>query len=58
MIEIVAGLEDGENVVTVGQLGLKPDAKVTVVNVPQSTDAADDSTEAAEQQVTENATTD
>ena len=43
MIEIVAGLVDGENVVTVGQLGLKPDAKVTVVNVPQSTDAADDS---------------
>jgi membrane fusion protein (multidrug efflux system) len=58
MIEIVAGLVDGENVVTVGQLGLKPDAKVTVVNVPQSTDAADDSTEDAEQQVTENATTD
>ena len=58
MIEIVAGLVDGENVVTVGQLGLKPDAKVTVVNVPQSTAAGDESTEDAEEQVTENATTD
>ena len=59
MIEIVAGLEDGENVVTVGQLGLKPDAKVTVINVPQPTDtAADETSKDAEQQVTENATTD
>ncbi|MCH7835065.1 MAG: efflux RND transporter periplasmic adaptor subunit [Proteobacteria bacterium] len=59
MIEIVAGLVDGENVVTVGQLGLKPDAKVTVVNRPQSTDAvADETDEDAGQQVTENATTD
>ncbi len=59
MIEIVAGLEDGENVVTVGQLGLKPDAKVTVINVPQPSDAAADETNKdAEQQVTENAATD
>ncbi len=58
MIEIVAGLMDGENVVTVGQLALKPDAKVTVVNVPQSADADEDSNKDAEQQVTENAATD
>ena len=59
MVEIVAGLEDGENVVTVGQLGLKPDAKVTVINLPQSTVAAADETKKdAAQQVTDNATTD
>ncbi len=59
MIEIVAGLEDGENVVTIGQLGLKPDAKVTVINVPQPSDtAADESNKDAAQQVTENATAD
>ncbi len=59
MVEIVAGLEDGENVVTVGQLGLKPDAKVTVINLPQSTVAAADETKKdAAQPVTDNATTD
>ncbi len=59
MVEIVAGLEDGENVVTVGQLGLKPDAKVTVINLPQSTVAAADETKKdAAQQVTDDATTD
>ena len=32
MVEIVAGLSDDEDVVTVGQLGLKNDASVTVIN--------------------------
>jgi membrane fusion protein (multidrug efflux system) len=32
MIEITEGLSDGDAVVTVGQVGLKPDAKVTVIN--------------------------
>ncbi len=32
MIEIVEGLEDTDNVITVGQIGLKPDARVTVIN--------------------------
>ena len=32
MIEIIDGLSDDDAVVTVGQVGLKPDAKVTVIN--------------------------
>ncbi len=45
MVEIVSGLADGEQVVTVGQVGLKEDTKVEVINLetdePQqvSTDA-------------------
>ncbi len=31
MIEITSGLEDTDNVITVGQVGLKPDARVTVI---------------------------
>ena len=32
MVEITEGLSDGDAVVTVGQVGLKPDATVTVIN--------------------------
>jgi hypothetical protein len=32
MIEIVDGLEETDNVIIVGQVGLKPDATVTVIN--------------------------
>ena len=32
MVEIVTGLEDGEQVVTVGQVGLKEDTKVEIIN--------------------------
>ena len=32
MVEILSGLEDGEHVVTVGQVSLKQDSKVTVIN--------------------------
>ena len=32
MIEIVEGLEETDNVIIVGQVGLKPDARVTVIN--------------------------
>jgi multidrug efflux pump subunit AcrA (membrane-fusion protein) len=32
MIEIVEGLEETDNVIIVGQVGLKPGAKVTVIN--------------------------
>ena len=36
-IEITSGLDDHDNVITVGQVGLKPDAKVTVINLlPES----------------------
>lgn len=41
MIEITAGLSDDDKVITVGQVGLKADASVTVIN------AADDESEAA-----------
>jgi membrane fusion protein (multidrug efflux system) len=34
LVEIMDGLSDGENVVTVGQAGLKPGAKVSVINAP------------------------
>ena len=34
MIEISDGLTDADNVITVGQVGLKPDAAVTVINAP------------------------
>lgn len=34
MIEVVEGLTETDNVVTVGQVGLKPDATVTVINAP------------------------
>lgn len=32
MVEILSGIEDDEHVVLVGQLGLKPDSRVTVIN--------------------------
>mgnify|MGYP001822010358 CR=1 FL=1 len=34
MLEITEGLDDTDNVITVGQLGLKPNATVTVINAP------------------------
>jgi membrane fusion protein (multidrug efflux system) len=34
MMEITAGLTDDDRVVTVGQIGLKPDAEVSVINAP------------------------
>ena len=48
MIEITSGLTDDDDVVTVGQIGLKPDARVTVINADEATEI----------QVTENAPTD
>lgn len=36
MIEITSGLTEDEDVVTVGQIGLKPDARVTVINAEES----------------------
>lgn len=34
MVEIVSGLEDEDEIITVGQIGLKPDSNVTVINAP------------------------
>ncbi len=39
MIEITGGLDDSDNVITVGQVGLKPDATVTVINAPPAPEA-------------------
>jgi multidrug efflux pump subunit AcrA (membrane-fusion protein) len=38
LIEITSGLTDDELVVTVGQIGLKPDAKVMVINADDGTE--------------------
>ncbi len=40
LIEIIDGLDDTDNVITVGQVGLKPDATVTVINAPEDLPAA------------------
>ncbi len=39
MTEISDGIVDGDRVITVGQVGLKPDAKVTVINKPDEATA-------------------
>ena len=42
MVEIVDGLGDMDDVIIVGQVGLKPDARVSVINAPPSTEAEED----------------
>lgn len=57
MVEIVSGIDDGDDVITAGQVGLQPDARVEVINAEVS--LADGS--AADDDVSEeasNATTD
>ena len=39
MIEVTEGLDDTDHVVTVGQIGLKPDSAVTVINAPPAPEA-------------------
>jgi hypothetical protein len=46
LIEITEGLSDDDNVVTVGQIGLKPDASVTVINAPDDSVLGESSEEA------------
>jgi membrane fusion protein (multidrug efflux system) len=41
MVEIVDGIEDGDLVVTVGHIGLKDDAVVTVINAVEETRVSD-----------------
>ena len=36
MVEITSGLTDGENVITVGHVGLKNEASVVVINAPET----------------------
>jgi len=38
MVEIVEGIAETDHVITVGQIGLKPDASVTVINAPDETE--------------------
>jgi membrane fusion protein (multidrug efflux system) len=46
LIEITSGLDDNDHVIIVGQVGLKPEAKVTVINAPA--ESLSDSTEESE----------
>ncbi len=39
MIEITSGLDDTDDVIIVGQVGLKPDATVTIINAPPAPEA-------------------
>ena len=48
MIEITSGLDDGENVITVGQVGLKSDSRVNVINRPVDDDPVPDDSSGAE----------
>ena len=42
MIEVTEGLTDDDSVITVGQIGLKPDATVTVINMPAEDQPAEE----------------
>ena len=42
MIEITSGLSDNDRVITVGQIGLKDDALVTIINAPDAADPEGD----------------
>lgn len=55
MVEIVTGIDDGDRIVTVGHVGLKEDATVTIINAD---DAGPELARSDEQPVTEDATTD
>jgi len=50
LVEITSGLDDKDHVITVGQVGLKPGAKVTVINAPAESPAgsSSDNTEESE----------
>ena len=56
MIEITSGISDDQDVITVGQIGLKPDARVTVINADESSEL--NPAEESDTQVTDNASTD
>ena len=42
MIEITSGLSDNDRVITVGQVGLKEDSRVTIINAPDAADQEGD----------------
>ena len=41
MIEVVEGLSDGDRVITVGQIGVKDEALVTIINEDEETQVSD-----------------
>lgn len=41
LVEILSGIEDGDEIITVGQVGLKEDSTVTVINQPSDDDQPD-----------------
>ncbi len=49
MIEIIDGIDDNENVITVGQVGLKPDAAVTVINATDEQPAEEEGVDNSEE---------
>lgn len=49
MIEIISGLDDSDEVVTVGHLGLKEDSRVAVIGRPEAATVAGEPEDAAEQ---------
>ena len=55
MVEIVAGIDDDDRIVTVGQIGLKEDARVTIINADE---AGPELAKSDEQPVTEDAASD
>jgi membrane fusion protein (multidrug efflux system) len=55
MVEVTDGLDDNDQVVTVGQVGLKDDATVTIINAVESNPEL---AESADTQVSEDATPD
>jgi membrane fusion protein (multidrug efflux system) len=59
MVEILSGLQDGEQVVTVGQASLKQDSRVNVINQAGGAErTADTDTESVAGQESDDATTD
>jgi len=48
MVEITSGITDGEQVITVGHVGLKNEAKVVVINAPDDVEAAAEGIASAE----------
>jgi len=58
MVEIISGLSDDDDVITVGQVGLQPDSRVEIINDAEASLAGDTTTESGAAKEGTNATTD
>ena len=58
MFEIISGLQDGEQVVTVGQASLKQDSRVNVINQAGNAERAADANQEGGGQESDDAATD